>query len=64
MMNDYPAIVRRAQANAFIDDVIGRARKIEPAERSKFLQESVDRLDNADDKAKAWREFKYRKVMK
>jgi hypothetical protein len=64
MMNDYPAIVRRAQANAFIDDVIGRARKIKPAERSKFLQESVDRLDNADDKAKAWREFKYRKVMK
>lgn len=63
MMADYPAIVRRAQANSYIDDVIGRARKIEPKERAKFLQEAVSRLDNIQDKAKAWQEFRYRKVM-
>jgi len=64
MMEDYPAIVRRAQANDYIDDVIGRARKIEPEQRQIFLQQAVDRLENPEDKAKAWREFKYRKVMR
>lgn len=64
MMKDYPAIVRRAQANAYIEDVIGRARKMAPADRVPFLLDAVKKLESPQDQRKAIREFKYRKVDK
>lgn len=61
MMQDYPAIVRRAQATQFIEDVIGRARKMNMSERTAFVNESINRLDPAD-RAHALRTIKMRKV--
>jgi hypothetical protein len=63
MMRDYPGIVRRAQANTFIDDVIGRARKMEPVARKEFLLGAVRKLENPQDRVKAIKEFKFRKVL-
>ncbi len=63
MMKDYPAIVRRAQANAFIEDVIGKARKMAPQERQQYLRDSVKQLESPEDQVKAVREFKRRKVL-
>lgn len=49
MMEDYPAIVRRAQANAFMEDVIHRSRYIEnDDQRSKYIRDSLEKLDTAD----------------
>lgn len=62
MMKDYLAIVRRAQANSFIEDVIGRARKMEPEARRAYLREQVKRLENPRDRQKALKEFKFRRV--
>lgn len=63
MMKNYPLIVHRAQASAFIDDVIGRARKMEPEARLKYLQDSIGRLKDDSDKDHAMREFKRRKII-
>ena len=62
MMRDYPAIVRRAQANAFIEDVIGQARTMAPESRREFLRQSLQRLDPAD-RATALYQFRRRKVL-
>lgn len=49
MIENYPAIVRRAQANAFVEDVIRRARYIEKDDdRRKFVRDALDRLDPQD----------------
>lgn len=49
MIADYPTIVRRAQANAFMEDVIHRARYIERTDdRKKYIRESLDKLDRSD----------------
>lgn len=61
MMADYPSIVRRAQAGAFIDDVIARARKMSLADRTAFINESLNRLDPAD-RQHAMRTLKERKI--
>lgn len=64
MLAHYPEIVRKAQANDYIDDVIGRARKMAPEAKMKFLEEAVSRLEAQEDKAHAWREFKRRRVLR
>lgn len=61
MMADYPAIVRRAQASQFMEDVIARARKMGMDERVKFVNESLNRL-SPEDRAHAMRTLKQRKV--
>lgn len=64
MMQNYPEIVRKAQAKAFIDDVISRARKMVPDVRNQFLQDSLNQLEDPADKKKAIQQFKWRNVMK
>lgn len=44
MVEKYPKIVSMAQGNAFIDDMIGQARKLPKEERRKFVNEQVMRL--------------------
>lgn len=61
MMADYPAIVRRAQASQFMEDVIARARKMGMDERVKFVNESLNRL-SPEDRSHAMRTLKQRKV--
>lgn len=63
MMKDYPGIVRRAQANTFIEDVIARARKMEPEARRAYLLDQVNRLEQPQDRQKAMKEFHFRKVL-
>ena len=63
MMDKYPEIVRKAQANAYIDDVIGRARKMNIDARQKFLDEAVEKLQDPQDREKARQQFQYRRVM-
>lgn len=62
MVEKYPEIVRRAQASQFIDDVIGRARKLEPEKRKKVLHDAVDRLSDDADKETAIKRFIQRRV--
>ncbi len=63
MMRDYPGVVRRAQASAFIEDVIGRARRMSPDDRATFLLKQVNRLEDLRDRQAAMKQFKYRKVI-
>lgn len=44
----YAKYVDRAQASNFIDDVIGRARKLQGADRMQYVVESVNQLDPQD----------------
>ncbi len=63
MMEDYPAIVRRAQANAFVEDVIHRSRYIEKEQdRAKFINSALDRLD-PQDREHAERTLRFRKIV-
>lgn len=63
MMEQYPLIVRKAKARAFIDDVIHVARGIEnPDDKIQYLRESLLKLDPAD-REHAMRTFKEAKVM-
>lgn len=63
MMEQYPPIVRKAKARAFIDDVIHVARGIEnPDDKIKYLRESLEKLDPAD-REHAMRTFKEAKIM-
>lgn len=57
-MANYPQIVHRAQAREFLNDVIGRARKMNPSDQAKFVNEALDRLDPEDQK-QARRTLKY-----
>jgi hypothetical protein len=61
MIERYPEIVQRAKSNAFIDDVIHRARTIGLEQRLKYLQESVEKLP-ATEQMHAWREIQRRRV--
>jgi hypothetical protein len=62
MMAKYPEIVRKAQASAFVDDVAHQARYMEPAERSKFVRDSLNRLHNSEDRKRAETTLKYRRI--
>jgi hypothetical protein len=62
MLEKYPEIVRKAQASAYIDDVIRRARKMAPEAKMKVLQESVSKLA-PEDQRHAWEQFKRRRVL-
>jgi hypothetical protein len=57
----YPEIVHKAQASAFIDDVIRRARNMQPEARSKFVNDSLDKLTD-EDRAHAVKTLRYRKI--
>lgn len=57
-MEKYPQIVRKAQAREYINDVIGRARKMGPNEQQEFVRESLSRLTPEDQK-QARRTLKY-----
>lgn len=61
MMANYPEIVHKAQLNAYVEDVIHRARKMEPETRQKYLDDVLTGLPDAD-KIHANKEFRYRKV--
>jgi hypothetical protein len=57
----YPEIVHKAQASAFIDDVVRRARNMNPEARTKFVNDSLDKLTD-EDRAHAVKTLKYRKI--
>lgn len=62
MIANYPAIVRRAQSNAYMEDVIHRARYIEDAtERRQYVREALTKLDPAD-RPHAELTLKFRKI--
>lgn len=48
MMAKYPQIVEKAQSRAFINDVIGRARKLDPDVRQQFLRDALTRLPESE----------------
>lgn len=60
-MSKYPEIVRKAQAREFINDVIGRARKMGPDDQEAFVQEALAKLDPEDQK-QAKRTLKYSRI--
>lgn len=62
MIANYPTIVRKAQANAFLEDVIHQARYMPQPDKQKFLLESLQKLDPADQEH-AIRELKFRHVI-
>lgn len=62
MIKDYPAIVRRAQSNAYIEDVIHRARYIEnAAERRQYVRDALLQLD-PQDRTHAELTLRFRKI--
>jgi hypothetical protein len=62
-VDKYPEIVQKAQANAFIEDVIHQARKLPIDERRKFTDEQIGRLPE-DLRYHAHSEVKRRAVFK
>lgn len=62
MVENYPEIVQKAQAGAFVDDVIHRARQMDQESKVRYLQESLMRLPESE-RAHAWQEIKRRKVL-
>lgn len=60
-MEKYPQIVRKAQAREFINDVIGRARKMGPNDQQEFVRENLQRLAPEDQK-QARRTLKYSNI--
>jgi hypothetical protein len=61
-MSKYPEIVRKAQARDYVNDVIHRARKMNPEDKQAFLDESLKKLAPEDQK-NAIRTFRYSRVM-
>lgn len=61
MMQNYPEIVHKAQAAAFLNDVVGRARKLEPQARAAVIQDALQRLA-LEDRAHAIQTLRYRRV--
>lgn len=61
MIERYGEIVHKAQASGFIDDVVRRARNMKPEARSKFVNDSLDKLTD-EDRAHAVKTLKYRKI--
>lgn len=57
-MANYPEIVRKAQAREYINDVIGRARKMKPVDQETFVQEALTKLQD-EDRKQAIRTLKY-----
>ncbi len=57
-MAKYPEIVRKAQAREYVNDVIGRARKMNPVDQTKFVRESLSKL-TPEDRKQAERVLKY-----
>lgn len=57
----YPEIVHKAQASAFMDDVVRRARNMKPEARTQFVNDSLDKLSD-EDRAHAVKTLKYRKI--
>ncbi len=63
MVENYPEIVHKAQLNAYLDDVVGRARKMPEARRDEYLDKVMENMDPEDIKH-AKMVFKFRKVRK
>lgn len=62
MMARYPEIVRKAQAAAYIDDTVGRARKMEMGPvRNQFIRSQLSKLDPEDQK-QAIQTLRYRRI--
>jgi hypothetical protein len=63
MIQKYPEIVAKAKANEYVNDVVGRARKLEKGEvRDTFIQQALEKLPTEEMKQKAISELKYRRV--
>lgn len=48
MIAKYPEIVRKAQVNEYINDVIKRARYMKQEDRDQFVSDSLNKIDRAD----------------
>lgn len=57
-MAKYPEIVRKAQAREYVNDVIGRARKMNPDDQQTFVADALTKLTPEDQK-QALRTIKY-----
>jgi hypothetical protein len=62
LAENYPKIVERAKASAFVDDVIHRARYMSPQDRAKYLSDALQMLP-ADYREHAKAAMKLRKVL-
>lgn len=58
MLDKYPEIVRKAQARDFVNDVVGRARKLDPSVRQQFIKDQLQRL-SPEDMEQALKVLKY-----
>jgi hypothetical protein len=61
MMTNYPEIVHKAQAAGFMEDVVHRARYMEPTQRTNFIRDSLQRLAPSD-RPKAIQTLRWRRV--
>jgi hypothetical protein len=62
MVAKYPEIVLKAKSRDVIEDVIRRARQMEPAVRKRYLTQSINKLPESE-REMAEREMIRRKVM-
>jgi hypothetical protein len=57
----YPEIVQRAKANAFVDDVVHRARRMDAETRLRYVMDSINQLP-PQERAHAVEEIRRRRV--
>jgi hypothetical protein len=61
-MSKYPEIVRKAQARDYVNDVIGRARKLNPQDKAAFVKDALSKLA-PEDRDNAIRTMKYSRIL-